>query len=289
MAARCCGRLFGIFGDRISQYGLLTMFYTLLAYPLFQVGEIAIDPTDPDQSTFTIQVSNRPYFLRAEDKTQCNDWVITLNRAREARMNVGNIQLAAPKNTNPDDPHRSQAGSDEFQSHIVISALRPRTHGSDLPPDLLTCHTEEEQQQIEVMENWDHLESSAGKKMPSPRTSPTTETPMAKWQKKHSTMHQLSLRFLKWARSITKQADACRRESDVVVVPAHVLRSLSVQPAASTTPMGTSSARRKTSGSGSDLPVLAEEGPSEGRADGQNRSRTSTESTAGGIVGSQYV
>ena len=255
------------------------------------MGEIAIDQTDPDQSTFTIQVSNRPYFLRAEDKTQCNDWVITLNRAREARMNVGNIQLAAPNTTNPDDPHRSQAGSDEFQSHIVISALRPRTHGSDLPPDLLTCHTEEEQQQIEVMGNWDHLETTG--KIPSPRKSPTpSETPMAKWQKKHSTMHQLSLRFLKWARSITKQADACRREKDVVVVPAHVLQSLSAQQAASATgipPTGMSSARRKTSGSGSDLPVLAEEGPSEGRADGQNRSRTSTESTAGGIVGSQYV
>eukprot|EP00956_Cyclotella_meneghiniana_P041476 scaffold228453_cov76-Cyclotella_meneghiniana.AAC.1 len=29
--------------------------------------------------------------------------------------------------------------------------------------------------------------------------------------------------------------------------------------------------------------------PVEGRADGQNRSRTSTNSSAGGIVGSQYV
>ena len=183
-----------------------------------QVGEIAIDQTDPDKSTFTIQVSNRPYYLRAEDKTQCNDWVINLNRQREARMQMGNIQLV----TSPlDDPHRSQAGP-----HIVISALRPRTHGSDLPPDLLTCHTDEAQEQIEVMGNWDHLQEGVagstlrGQLPSSPRKSPvnvttndgTTPT-MAKWQKKHSAMHQLSLRFLKWARSITKQADACRRES----------------------------------------------------------------------------
>lgn len=81
---------------------------------------------------------------------------------------------------------------------------------------------------------------------------------------------------------------------DVVVVPAHVLRSLNAQQTAASAaalhqPTGTSSARRKVSGSGSDLPVLAEEAPLGGRADGQNRSRTSTESTAGGIVGSQYV
>jgi len=179
------------------------------------VGEIAIDQTDPEACTFTIQVSNRPYYLRAQDKTQCNDWVITLNRAREARMHVGNIQLVAPK---PDDPHRSQAGSDEYTPHIVISALRPRTHGSDLPPDLLTCHTEEEQQQIEVMGNWDHFDNHRGDgaKAGSPKKS--TGQPMAKWQKKHSTMHQLSLRFLRWARSITKQADACRREKVSVAV-----------------------------------------------------------------------
>jgi hypothetical protein len=142
--------------------------------------------------------------------------VITLNRAREARMNVGNIQLVTPK---LDDPHRSQAGSDEYAPCIVISALRPRTHGSDLPPDLLTCHTEEEQQQIEVMGNWDHFQtrptdaaSKASPKKSIAASSPVESQPMAKWQKKHSTMHQLSLRFLKWARSITKQADACRRE-----------------------------------------------------------------------------
>jgi hypothetical protein len=71
-----------------------------------------------------------------------------------------------------------------------------------------------------------------------------------------------------------------------------VLRSLATQQAAASVssgahPPGTSSARRKVSGS--DLPVLAEESPMEGIADGQNRSRTSTNSSAGGIIGSQYV
>jgi len=289
-------RYFETNGERLTYYKSVKRTKVLATLDLCKVGEIAIDRTDPEACTFTIQVSNRPYYLRAEDKTQCNDWVITLNRAREARMNVGNIQLVKPK---LDDPHRSQAGSDEYAPCIVISALRPRTHGSDLPPDLLTCHTEEEQQQIEVMGNWDHFQTQAidAAAKASPKTSlaassPVASQPMAKWQKKHSTMHQLSLRFLKWARSITKQADACRREKDVVVVPSHVLRSINqqslTQPAASGI-QGTSSARRKVSGSGSDLPVLAEEPPIAGRGEGPNRSRTSTESTAGGIGGSQYV
>ncbi|KAL3793743.1 hypothetical protein HJC23_013305 [Cyclotella cryptica] len=289
-------RFFETNGERLTYYKSVKRTKVLATLDLCKVGEIAIDKTDPEACTFTIQVSNRPYYLRAEDKTQCNDWVITLNRAREARMNVGNIQLVTPK---LDDPHRSQAGSDEYAPCIVISALRARTHGSDLPPDLLTCQTEEEQQQIEVMGNWDHFQTrptdaavNASPKKSLAASSPVASQPMAKWQKKHSTMHQLSVRFLKWARSITKQADACRREKDVVVVPAHVLRSINQQnltsPAASGI-QGTSSARRKVSGSGSDLPVLAEEAPIAGRGEGPNRSRTSTESTAGGIGGSQYV
>ena len=52
---------------------------------------------------------------------------------------------------------------------------------------------------------------------------------MAKWQKRHSIIHHLSLRILRWARSITQQADACRNESDVVVVPTHVALAISQQ------------------------------------------------------------
>jgi hypothetical protein len=133
-------------------------------------------------------------------------------------MNVGNIQLHTPQLL-LDDPHRSQAGSDEYAPCIVISALRPRTHGSDLPPDLLTCHTDEEVQQIEVMGNWDHHRGGGSAVTPNTEApskemaSQNQPPPMAKWQKKHTAMHTLSMRFLKWARSITKQADACRRES----------------------------------------------------------------------------
>jgi hypothetical protein len=119
----------------------------------------------------------------------------------------------------------------------------------NLPPDLFTSNTAQDEEQIEVTK-WDTT--------PSPRTmqqrhhgvvgvvgndgiahstggsgiggGTTTidddddETQsMAKWQKRHSTWHVLSVRFLRWARSITHHADACRRENDVMVVPSHVV------------------------------------------------------------------
>ena len=222
-----------------------------------QVGEITIDKTDPDECTFTIQVRNRPYFLRAENKARCDDWVIVLNRAREARMNVGNIQFVTTKSLDGMEgaivvgniTNRVQADSDEYESSstspqpcMVISALRPRTkavrddrelamQNSVPPPDLFMSESGEVEEQVEVL-NW------------SKRTSPNHQVgivasttggaggdmaSMAKWQKRHSIIHHLSLRILRWARSITQQADACRNESDVVVVPTHVAMAISQQ------------------------------------------------------------
>ena len=233
------------------------------------MGEIAIDKTDPEECTFTIQVSNRPYYLRAEDKARCNDWVIILNRAREARHGWGNIQLVNPT---VDDVvgagGRSQAGSDEFGPCIVISALRPRTqavnYGNDddaaaglFPPDLLYSGGDnggaagggsEEHEQIEVLDGRDpqqqlfmmqqqqqqlqlQMEDSEHMMMGQSQQQggQQGDQPMAKWQKRHSALHHFSMRLLNWARSITSNADACRRQKDVVVVPAHVMRSMMSQ------------------------------------------------------------
>lgn len=244
------------------------------------MGEIAIDDTDPDGCTFTIQVKNRPYYLRAADKARCNDWVIILNRAREARLQVGNIQLATATTTSKvqvegrveefgeslvgNSMYRSQTGSDDYaQPCIVISALRPRTRAlmnfdedeednlQNLLPDLLTSNTAQDEEQIEATK-WDTKSSPLALKehqhhgvvglvgsdgiahsMVDSGVGGVTTTidgddddearSMAKWQKRHSKWHILSVRFLRWARSISHHADACRRENDVMVVPSHVV------------------------------------------------------------------
>lgn len=226
------------------------------------MGEIAIDETDPDGCTFTIQVKNRPYYLRATDKARCNDWVIILNRAREARLHMGNIQLATSTTAKMQQDesgggdssalegglaYRSQVGSDDYaQPCIVISALRPRTRAlmnfddeddmQNLPPDLLMSNTAQDEEQIEVTK-WDNLPSPMALQqhrhgvlgvVGSDSTgaggvnNDDTQS-IAKWQKRHSTWHALSVRFLRWARSISHHADACRRENDVMVVPSHVV------------------------------------------------------------------
>ena len=275
-----------------------------------QVGEIAIDKTDPDECTFTIQVKNRPYYLRAENKARCNDWVIILNRAREARMNVGNIQFVKTKSRDGVDgplmatgsTNRDQSDSDEYaQPCIVISALRPRTRAvrdfegetdvQNHPPDLLTSNTAIEEEQIEVL-NW--TERPYQKYQAGAGDAAGDSESMAKWQKRHSVMHTLSLRFLRWARSITQQADACRRESNVVVVPAHVVLAMQQQPSRSTQGTETlaghaeSGASAAITGGGggrerqpaTGLPVLIEM-TSEAESNPENqlsRSRASTES-----------
>lgn len=256
-------RFFESNGERLTYYKSVKRTKVLATLDLSMVGDILIDQTDPEECTFTIQVKNRPYYLRCEDKVRCNDWVIILNRAREARMNVGNIQLVTPELKGGGGAggtdgvlltHRSQAGSDDYAPCIVISALRPRTQavmnfegdenlGAGVP-DLLTSNSSGEQ--IEM--KWDdhhhhtigqghhqqqqHLQGVMGMMggggVPS-SLSPTgggEPQSMAKWQKRHSKMHVLSLRFLRWARSITHQADACRKEGGVVVVPAHVVMAM---------------------------------------------------------------
>lgn len=159
-------------------------------------------------------------------------------------MNVGNIQFVKTKSRDGvDSPlvsvsstNRDQSDSDEYaQPCIVISALRPRTRAfrdfdgeldvQNKPPDLLTSrHPEEEkeEEEIEVL-NW------ADRPTQEYRAGGGDSESMAKWQKRHSIMHTLSMRFLRWARSITQHVDACRRESDVVVVPAHVVLTLQQQ------------------------------------------------------------
>lgn len=254
-------RFFETNGERLTYYKSVKRTKALATLDLCKVGEIAIDKTDPEQCTFTIQVKNRPYYLRAEDKARCNDWVIILNRAREARMNVGNIRLVTQGQKDGGiagngamslgllDAHRSQAGSDDYAPCIVISALRPRTRAVShfeteeagannglQPLDLLTSNTALEEEQIEVMK-WDdnqqqHAQGIVGIVNNSAPSSPPPlgdAESMAKWQKRHSKMHVLSLRFLKWARSITNQADACRKESDVILVPRHVVMAAQKQ------------------------------------------------------------
>ena len=55
-----------------------------------------MDPSDSSDCTFMIEVAARQYYLCADTKEKTMDWVITLNRVKEARMNIGGLRLMDP-------------------------------------------------------------------------------------------------------------------------------------------------------------------------------------------------
>lgn len=70
---------------------------TILAtLDLLHVGEIQLDLTDPAGCTFKIEVKGRDYYLCADTKERARDWVISLNRVKEARMQIGGLKLIEP-------------------------------------------------------------------------------------------------------------------------------------------------------------------------------------------------
>ena len=63
---------------------------------LHRVGSIAIHLSDSSDCTFTIEVAGRKYYLCADTKEKAMDWVISLNRHKEAGMNIGGLKLMDP-------------------------------------------------------------------------------------------------------------------------------------------------------------------------------------------------
>ena len=107
---------------------------------IFQVGSIEIDVSEPVGATFIIQVKNRPYYLRAENKECAEDWVINLNRVREARFGIGGMKLTTSTKGKVPDLISSTAGQREgsvgaaaaanpsMPVGFVVSSNRQRSH-----------------------------------------------------------------------------------------------------------------------------------------------------------------
>ncbi len=68
----------------------------LATLDLLHVGKIQLDATDPAGCTFKIEVKGRDYYLCADTKEKAKDWVITLNRVKEARLQIGGLSLIEP-------------------------------------------------------------------------------------------------------------------------------------------------------------------------------------------------
>lgn len=242
----------------------------LATLDLCKVGVIAIDGNDPTGCTFTIQVAKRPYYLRAENKATCKDWVINLNRVREARIQVGGFKLVTPEfhhsgHTSDSDRNRSESG--EYAARVVMMANRERTRavvGAESESDLhnlVTMMGGDSKDADEVINGAQVLPSRAsGQVVPqdlaqssdannpaadgglsaataSPNRQnnqqlyyhhPALRSPriiaqlppemMARWHKRRSSLHKLSLRLARWARRM-KMLRCQGRDEAVVLEP----------------------------------------------------------------------
>jgi len=133
--------------------------------------------------------------LKAESASICIDWVITLNRVKEARLQVGRVKLVTPKYT-------QDSVDDSGAARVVLQANRPRTH------------------HLQDAEQWQEITATAtGNTANSTISSParqssriaydsltiTARESMAVWEKAHG-LQRIKYKVLQWARSVKKAA-----------------------------------------------------------------------------------
>ena len=227
-------RFFETDGECLTYYKTRKRTKLLASLDLLKVGDIRCDEEDPEGCVFAIQVSDRPYYLRAETKAACKDWVINLNRVREARLEIGGIQLVQPHFSHDYNEievvdgggsagDRNRSESDEYAARVVMIANRNRTRA------IATTETEESLKQMiqnqrassmdvggvadflnapsspgkSGTEGGLRLEHSPGGRVLADHLPPVV---LARWQKRRSNFQRLRYRLTQWARKINVMA-----------------------------------------------------------------------------------
>jgi len=170
----------------------------------FQVGQIETDEADSRGCSFSIQVLGRIYHLRAESRASCKDWVITLNRVKEARLNQGNTKLVHDL---------LQPDADSITPRVVVVANRQRTRA------------------VDESQEWDQLINSTPVQVETEHTVVDPYDPkrrsalgtvvLARWTKRRSSLSRLGVKLAKWARSLKKYR-CSNIETDSVHLDRHV-------------------------------------------------------------------
>ena len=196
-------RWFETDGECLTYYKSSKRSKLLATLDLAKVGSIVVNHDDPKGCSFTINISERPYYLRADNKAACKDWVITLNRVKEARMQEGNVKLIMPGVDRRDFlEHKYRA------PRVVVVANRQRTRAVD----------------EEVMNSW---EDAGWESNPVddgnqgyPYVAPSSSNRLARWQKPRTSISRLANKVLRWARSLRKFS--CSEVENQVVLDHHV-------------------------------------------------------------------
>ena len=145
------------------------------------MGGIEVDESDDKGCSFTIQVLGRLYHLRAASRVACKDWVITLNRVKEARLQQGNVKLVDI--SQPVD--LLDGDSRDITPRVVVVANRQRTRAVD-----------------ETVEFERLMVKGDDDPATEKRRSTIGTAVLARWSKRKSSLQRLKNKLAKWARSV---------------------------------------------------------------------------------------
>jgi len=225
-------RFFETYGDYLTYYHTKKRKKIVACLDLCKVGEIAPVLTDKTGTTFFIEIADSPYFLRAESESICKDWVINLNRLREARVELGQLKLVT-------DVPAVRASANRERSHALRSedfgAMEAELRddggdlGTDFPPSTPLHRSD---RYVGAISSITPAPSSPEDSVPNSASSapPTVglriplkpfslgkiDTPkqhfrrgrpvlgIARWHKRRSRLSMLGIALKRWANSILK-------------------------------------------------------------------------------------
>lgn len=145
-------------------------------------------------------MADRPYSLRAESRQTCIDWVITLNRIKEARLQVGGVKLVTPR------------FQDTVAPRVVLKANRPRTRAVN-----------DQSQWREMTESQLAAQDHQPTALAYEALSSGVNHHLTQWHKPRNTYYRVKHKMIKWARSIRKLAVACSNPNpDAVLLDSHL-------------------------------------------------------------------
>jgi hypothetical protein len=144
----------------------------------------------------------RLYHLRAESRASCKDWVITLNRVKEARLNLGNTKLVHDV---------LEPVTETVAPRVVVVANRQRTRAVDESQEWDNIINADENPAVEATyDPYDHKRRSA-----------LGNVVLARWTKRRTSLSRLGAKLARWARSL-KKYHCSAVEEDSVQLDRHV-------------------------------------------------------------------
>lgn len=162
-----------------------------------------VNEDDPKGCSFTMQVLGRPYYLRADSRAVCKDWVIALNRIKEARLQQGNVKLANNHNNkhilfrNP--PDLLDRNVSTYTQGVVAVANRQRTRAVD---DSVMDNIEE--MIMKGQSEQGDVEADGAGYYETPDSDSLSQVVLAGWQKRKSSMSKIASKVSRWARNLKK-------------------------------------------------------------------------------------